>query len=70
MPVPNLKLRNRLIQEENQKPHQKKKKEDEGPQITPLILAILLFVVVGSSIFQIIRNAQQARALGERAQIE
>ena len=37
----------------------KKKKEDEelGPKLNPWVVGVLLFVVFGSALFQVLRNA-------------
>ena len=50
----------------------KKVAEESGknPQVGGIILALLLFVVVGSSIIQIINNIRVASMFGQNAQSE
>ena len=38
----------------------RKKKEDEGSNLGPVLIGILLFVVVGSAIVQIFQSSQQS----------
>jgi len=46
----------KLSAEEKEK--RKNKTKEEGSQVGPLILALLLFVVVGSAVVQIFNNAK------------
>eukprot|EP01080_Neovahlkampfia_damariscottae_P001175 gene1175-10689_t len=49
---------------------EEKKNKDDAPAVSPFILGMFLFVVVGSVIFQIFQNARNAATYGVGAQYE
>jgi hypothetical protein len=46
------------------------RKKVDGPAVSPFVLGLFLFVVVGSVIFQIFQNARNAATHGVGAQYE
>lgn len=44
----------------------KEKKEKDGSQVGGIVLALLLFVVIGSAIIQVINNSRNALMYGEQ----
>jgi hypothetical protein len=47
-------------------PKEKKVKEEGGSQVGGIVLALLLFVVIGSAVIQVINNARNALMYGEQ----
>ena len=68
-----LKIRNKKIETKLQKGkslEEKQKEKEDKPALSPLMMAILLFVVCGSAIVGIVANARQAWNLGQQAQMQ
>lgn len=65
------KLKSQKFEQRGKKTNEQREKEKEQSQmVSPFVLGLLLFVVVGSVLIQIINNARNAATYGSQAQYE